>query len=87
MKKIILGLTLLLSFAACGSTEDPTAALRAENAALTDQVTRLEARLAKLEREVAQLDSRGSTLQERLRDVAGVVDKVTVRLDRVEQRR
>lgn len=87
MKKIVLGMTLLLSLAACGAAEDPTAALRAENTALTDQVTRLEARLAKLEREVAQLDSREATLQERLRDVAGVVDKVTVRLDRVEQRR
>ncbi|MCA1733515.1 MAG: hypothetical protein LC732_07925 [Acidobacteria bacterium] len=87
MKKIVLGTTLLLALAACGGAEDPAAALRAENAALTDQVGRLEQRLAKLEREVAQLDNRESTTAERLRDVAGVVDRVTVRLDRVEQRR
>lgn len=78
-------LFILLLLPGCAEKEDPNASLRADNAALTDQVNRMEQRLAKLEREMAQLQSRQDETGERLRDVAAVVDKVTVRLDRVER--
>ena len=77
-------LVLLLSLAAC-NTENPSSELEAENTALRNKVETLEKRLAALETSSARMEGRLAQNEENLRDVAAVVDRVTVRLDRVER--
>ena len=79
----ILGLALLL--VACAKPADPAPALRAEIAELRNEVTRLETRVAAAEKQATQADVRLARCEEHQRDLAAVLDKVTVRLDRVER--
>ncbi|HEY0591180.1 MAG TPA: hypothetical protein VGF40_05405 [Thermoanaerobaculia bacterium] len=86
MKRIALPVALVfLLLAACSKPEDPAPALRAEIAELRGQVERLEARLGEAEKQAAGHESRIARCEEQQRDLAGVLDKVTVRLDRVER--
>ncbi len=85
MRTIAPALALVLLLGACAKPEDPAPALRAEIAALRDQIERLDARLAAAEKQAAVADGRIARCEEQQRDLAGVLDKVTVRLDRVDR--
>lgn len=85
MKKIVAGIVLVLACAACGGSSQSGSALEAENAALRQKVESLEQRLAAVEKTSAQAENRLAQTEERLRDVAAVVDRVTVRLGRLER--
>lgn len=85
MRRLAIGLLVVLSLAACSKPADPTPELRAENASLRQEVQALERRVAGLEKQNAALDNRLAIAEERLRDVAGVMDKAMVRLDRVDR--
>ncbi len=85
MKRLLPGLALLVLLGACGKTEDPAPALRAEIAELRGEIGRLDARLAAAEKQAALAEGRIARCEENQRDLAGVLDKVTVRLDRVER--
>lgn len=81
---VILLLTVLVS-AACGGADQGTSATETENAQLRQKVETLEQRLAAVEKQAAVAENRLAQTEERLRDVAGVVDRVTVRLGRLER--
>lgn len=83
--KLAVILVLVLFLAACGGSGDSGAELDAENAELRRKVEVLEKRLATLETSSARMEGRLAQNEENLRDVAAVVDRVTIRLDRVER--
>ena len=85
MRRIAPALALLLVLAACSRPEDPAPALRAEIAELRAETERLEKRLAAAEKAAASAEVRITRGEENVRDLAGVLDRVTVRLDRVER--
>jgi len=88
MKKIglVLGLFALL-LVACGD-DDATnriVQLEEQKTVLENRVAGLETRLADAEKKLVVQETEIEVLHERLRDVSGVVDRVTVRLDRLER--
>lgn len=85
MRKIVAGIVLILACAACGGPSETGSAREAENAALRQKVETLEQRLAAVEKSAAQAENRLAQTEERLRDVAAVLDRVTVRLGRLER--
>lgn len=85
MKRIALLVPLVLLLAGCSKGDDPTPALRAEIADLRAQVERLDKRLGEIETQSARAEGRIARCEEQQRDLAGVLDKVTVRLDRVDR--
>jgi chromosome segregation ATPase len=85
MKRAALLLSLAFLLAACAKPVDPAPALRAEIADLRAEVERLDARLTAAEKQATAAEGRIARCEEQQRDLAGVMDKVTVRLDRVDR--